>query len=92
MASEDLETNSSRSRKQKPFERGRCPVCGRRRINRPTLQDRSSIALEVGDLEQMVETMEIGEIANLLGISRWELEKRCQSLGIHMRGLEEEEA
>ena len=67
-------------------------MCGRRRINRPTLQSRSSNILEVGDLEQMVETMEIGEIANLLGISRWELEKRCQSLGIYMRGLEEEEA
>jgi hypothetical protein len=88
MASEDYGNNRARS--QKPFERGRCPVCGRRKINRPTLQPRAS--WELGDLELLAGTMEIGEIANLLGISRWELEKRCQSLGIHLRGLDEEQA
>jgi hypothetical protein len=90
MASKNHGTNQSRAGEQKPLERGRCPVCGRRRINRPTLRIESS--WEAGDLEQMVETMEIGEIASLLGISRWELEKRCQSLGIHIRGLDEEQA
>ena len=46
---------------------------------------------EVRDLEQLVESMDIGEVASLLGISRWELEKRCQSLGIHIRGSKEVE-
>jgi hypothetical protein len=35
--------------------------------------------------------MDIGEVASLLGIPRWELEKRYQSLGIHIRGSKEVE-
>jgi hypothetical protein len=66
-------------------------VCGRRQINRLSRHHRPSGDWEAEELEQLIETMLPGEVAGLLGISRWELEKRCQSLGIHWRGSEEEE-
>ncbi len=66
-------------------------MCGRRQINRLSRHHRLSNDWEAEGLEQLIETMELSEVAGLLGISRWELEKRCQSLGIHRRGSEEEE-
>lgn len=89
MASKAVDIKSLRNRKLP--ERGRCPVCGRRQINRLSRHHQPSNDWEVQNLEQLVETMEAGEVAGLLGISRWELEKRCQSLGIHWRGSEREE-
>lgn len=79
------------AKKGKSQERSRCQVCGRRRINHLSHHHRPSADWEAEELEQLVETMQPGEVANLLGISRWELEKRCQSLSIHWRGSEEEE-
>jgi hypothetical protein len=87
MASDDLDHTMT----QKPPQQGRCPLCGRRSLGRPSRRDPSFNNWEVRDLEQLVESMDIGEVAGLLGISRWELEKRCQSLGIHIRGSNEVE-
>ena len=87
MASDDLDHPMT----QKPPQQGRCPLCGRRLLDRPSRRDLYFNNWEVRDLEQLVETMDIGEVAGLLGISRWELEKRCQSLGIHIRGANEVE-
>lgn len=87
MASDDLDHVMT----QKPPQQGRCPLCGRRLLGRPSRRDPSFNNWEVRDLEQLVESMDIGEVAGLLGISRWELEKRCQSLGIHIRGSNEVE-
>ena len=91
MAINDLETGNTHPEKQMLPEKGRCPLCGRRLLGRPSRRDLSYQDWEVRDLEQLVESMTIGEVASLLGISRWELEKRCQSLGIHIRGSKEVE-
>ena len=91
MASDDLEAGGTHPVKQKPPERGRCPLCGRRLLGRPPRRDPSYQDWEVRDLEQLVESMDIGEVASLLGIPRWELEKRCLSLGIDIRGSKEVE-
>ena len=72
MASDDLDHPKT----QKPPQQGHCPLCGRRLLVRPSRRDPSFNNWEVRDLEQLVETMDIGEVAGLLGISRWELEKR----------------
>jgi hypothetical protein len=42
-------------------------------------------------MEQLVETMDLNEIAALLGISRSELVKRCRSLGIPVDGTGEDD-
>lgn len=89
MASDDLEAGGTHPAQQKPPERGRCPLCGRRLLGRPSRRDPSYQDWEIRDLEQLVESMDVGEVAGLLGITRWELEKRCQSLGIHIRGSKE---
>lgn len=91
MGSSELETDKALSVKQKPPERGRCPLCGRRVLSRSSRRESSFHEWEARDLEQLVESMDIREVASLLGISRWELEKRCQSLGIHIRGSNEVE-
>jgi hypothetical protein len=92
MDSDNPEIRNIRPRKQKPSERGHCPVCGKQRLSRPaSRQNRSPQDWDAGELEQLVEEMKLSDVARLLGISRWELEKRCQSLGIDIRGLEEEE-
>ncbi len=87
MASDDLDHPMT----QTPRQQDRCPLCGRRLLGRPSRRDPSSNNWEVRDLEQLVESMDIGEVAGLLGISRWELEKRCQSLGIYIGGSNEVE-
>jgi len=91
MASGELETDKVLPVKQKPPRRGRCPLCGRRVINRSSRRKSFFPEWEARDLEQLVDSMDLREIASLLGISRWELEKRCQSLGIHIRGSNEVE-
>jgi len=70
-----------------------CPTCGRRLPSHPSSRlGRDSWGWDPAELAQLVGEMEISEISSLLGISRWELEKRCQSLGIDLRGSEKEEA
>lgn len=69
----------------------RCPTCGRRQINRPPRNSPIADNGEVGELEQLVETMDLNEIAALLGISRSELVKRCRSLGISVDGTGEDD-
>jgi hypothetical protein len=69
MASEDLETGKTHPMTQKPPQPGRCPLCGRRSLGWTFRRD-PSFNWEVRDLEQLVESMDIGEVAGLLGISR----------------------
>ena len=82
-----------RYRGRKLAGRGRCPVCGRR-----LLKHRSSRRMslfndwEAENLEQLLVEMGSANVASLIGISRWELERRCRSLGVRLDGtLEEDE-
>ena len=89
MTSDVIDPDKTHPAQQKLSERGRCPLCGRRSLGRPSRHDPYYQDWDIRDLEQLVESMDIGEVAGLLGITRWELEKRCQSLGIHFRGSKE---
>ena len=80
-------------RGRKLARRKRCPVCGRR-----LLKHRSSRRVspfndwEAENLEQLLVEMGPANVASLIGISRWELERRCLSLGVRLDGsLEEDE-
>lgn len=88
MASNAPDMNPSKKRKSQ--EPQRCPACGRRQVNRTPRYRPGSEDWEAGDLEQLVESMDLGEIAALLGLPRYELVKRCRSLGIPVDGSGEE--
>lgn len=88
MASNAPDMNSSKKRKS--HEPQRCPTCGRRQVNRTPRYHSGSDGWEAGYLEQLVEAMDLGEIAALLGMPRYELVKRCRSLGIPVDGIGEE--
>ncbi len=81
----------NRSKKRNSQNQGRCPVCGRRQITRPSRHHSFSDDGMADDLEQLVETMNLGEIAALLGITRYELVKRYRSIGIPVDGIGEED-
>ncbi len=69
-----------------------CPCCGRRLSGRSRRQQTTHLAgWKLDALEQLVADIDITEVSMLLGISRHEVKKLCQSLGVHAKGSEKEE-